>query len=709
MKVKKLIIGYDLCSDYSRISCYNEKKKEPESICMAGDKISHQIPTVLFKDRLTGEWSFGEEALQNANEKDGWLFENFVAEYGEEPLICVYGEQYEKRELIETFVTLSLTLLNYYYPMNMIEAITFTTPELSQRLIADLKSLKSLPQLELSRIDAHSHIASYEYYALSQNKDLWRHDVGLFEYDSKGLAYYHLSISRRHLPIIVEASVFPLSAYLNYEDYKSCSDPELDRRFLEIVKEVMSQKIISTVYLCGEGFEEDWMNLSLKTLCMNRRVFKGQNLYAKGACYSGLIESQDAKQDNFMILNDDIVSKWVYIRGSHGRETIRYELVKAGDYWYNINQKVEFVLDQTDTVILYVRDVRTNKEIGIPLKLEALPARETKTTRIEFDLSFESSKVCNIVMRDAGFGSLFKATDKTWEKRLNIDEYEGQKAEEETGRLIICKPLPEKIPYYFTISGVKVYTIEELCYYIYNNIFAVHEEVFEEDLFYWLEKGVLQEKLARGMRNMKKANPSLKELVRYLLTYVDYYSEEECYQLMLIIDEFELQDPIESSKVEADNYIKYARYAEAITVYTNIIYQIEHDKDINITKPFKGDVYHNLGVAYMRLLNGNAAKEAFKKAYFLNRNKESLKSHLWALKLLNDESGFFDITEEYHLSEDFIKTVLEEYNRIFEDSKTNNQRYDNTMKRFSETSDAYNQEARAYIDELKQWYKGEGQ
>jgi len=708
MKIKHLIIGYDLCDDYSTISCYNEKKKEPESICMAGNKISHQIPSALFKDRMTGEWSFGEAALQNTNEKEGWLFENFVSEYEVTPFLCVYGEQYEKRELIEKFVALSLTSLNNYYPVNKVDVITFTIPELGQTLVTDLKALNKLPCFEESQISVQSHIASYEYYALSQNKDLWRHDVGLFEYDSKGLIYYHLTISRRHLPIIVEASSFPLSAYLNYEDYKYCSGPELDRRFLEVVKEVMNQKIVSTVYLCGEGFEEDWMNLSLKTLCTNRRVFKGQNLYAKGACYSSLLEKQEKKQNGFMILNDDIVSKWVYLCGSRGREKVTYELVKAGDYWYNINQGLDFILDQADTVNLYIRDVKTGNEIGIPLKLESLPVREPKTTRIQFSLSFESSKVLNIVMKDAGFGSLFRATDKVWKIRLNIDEYEGQKTEEEIGRLLIGKSLPEKVPYYFAISGVKVYTIEELCYYIYNNIYAITEDVFDEELFYWLEKCVLEEKLSKSLRNMKKTEPSLKELVRYLLTYVEYYSEEECYQLMLIIDEIQLQDPIESRKVEADNYIKYARYPEAINVYTSIIYQMEHHEDINITRIFKGNVYHNLGVAYIQMMNYEAAKEAFKKAYLMNQNKESLKSHLWALKLLNDETGFFDITTEYHLSENFIKTALDEYTRMIEASKPDSQWHDHAMKRFSGVyGDAYLQEARAYIDELKLWYKGD--
>jgi len=55
-------------------------------------------------------------------------------------------------------------------------------------------------------------------------------------------------------------------------------------------------------------------------------------------------------------------------------------------------------------------------------------------------------------------------------------------------------------------------------------------------------------------------------------------------------------------------------------------------------------------------------------------------------------------------------TVLDEYNRILAASKTNNQHYDNVKKRFSNIyDDTFDQEARAYIDELKLWYKGEEQ
>ena len=38
-KKNGLIVGIDLRDDFSQISCFNEKTKEPDSICYIGDKM----------------------------------------------------------------------------------------------------------------------------------------------------------------------------------------------------------------------------------------------------------------------------------------------------------------------------------------------------------------------------------------------------------------------------------------------------------------------------------------------------------------------------------------------------------------------------------------------------------------------------------------------------------------------------------------------
>lgn len=44
MEKQKLMVGYDLCTDYSQISYYNIEKDEPDSVELDGQA---EIPTVL--------------------------------------------------------------------------------------------------------------------------------------------------------------------------------------------------------------------------------------------------------------------------------------------------------------------------------------------------------------------------------------------------------------------------------------------------------------------------------------------------------------------------------------------------------------------------------------------------------------------------------------------------------------------------------------
>ena len=59
--------------------------------------------------------------------------------------------------------------------------------------------------------------------------------------------------------------------------------------FADIVERVFAGKIISAVYLLGNGFDGDWLKVSLQKLCRNRKVFAGKDMYSRGACYAGVV------------------------------------------------------------------------------------------------------------------------------------------------------------------------------------------------------------------------------------------------------------------------------------------------------------------------------------------------------------------------------------------------------------------------------------
>lgn len=704
--VTKLWTGYDLGNAYSQISCYNERRKETDSICLPGKKNAYEIPTCLSYNIKDGSWRYGEDASPKLGED--WIFlKDFLTDYEKEPQLLAGGQSFEKKELLFEFVSRSLELILRYYPHGKVEWLTFTARHFSKKLIFDLLELGTRLGISPGCLKIQGHVASYESYALCQPKELWSHDVGLFEYDDNGLSYCHLSISRRHSPMVVTPTVLDLSAYLSGEDYKNLSAPELDRRFLDVIKEVLGKRNISTVYLVGKGFEGDWMNVSLKTMCSNRKGFIGQNLFSKGACYNSMMEATQTKNQTFIGMCDEMVPVTVYLSVSRGKETFHVDLVKAGSDWYNVRESVEFILDGTDTVVFHVRDFSANRERLIPLKLENLPQRPDRTTRIRLHLEFEDAHICQVIMEDRGFGSLYPATDKTWKMRLNVVEYEDARDFKPQGRLILNRDVAEAVPYYFNVSGMKVYSVEELCYYIYENIYAVNLDTFGEDFFYWLETKMNEPVLSKGMKNLIKAGGTIKEVVRYVMNFVDYYHQDELKSLIGVMDEISRQNPTESRKLAADNYMRYCRYMEAVRSYCDVIYDMEHEAADDVTRDFKGNTWHNLGVCYTRLMNFKSARDCFKKAWRLNQNEESLKSLLWVSKLLGDETSFFDAVENSSMDEEEIQTVVDEFDNVQADSKTDkNDKMKAVREMFNEqSSQGFKAKRDSYLAGLKDWYR----
>lgn len=82
--------------------------------------------------------------------------------------------------------------------------------------------------------------------------------------------------------------------------------------------------------------KEIWAKISLKNLCHHRKGFIGSNIFSRGACYYSLTAAGLLEEGNFIALNEDVISKTIYIRGSRKREMMNLELVQAGQIWYDV-------------------------------------------------------------------------------------------------------------------------------------------------------------------------------------------------------------------------------------------------------------------------------------------------------------------------------------------------------------------------------------
>jgi tetratricopeptide (TPR) repeat protein len=293
--------------------------------------------------------------------------------------------------------------------------------------------------------------------------------------------------------------------------------------------------------------------------------------------------------------------------------------------------------------------------------------RPDKTGCFTMRFTFDDAEHCHIRVTDRGFGEFYPASEKTVERIFNMNDESLETAEvPESGRLIITESCRNTVPYYFNLSGMRVYTLEQLCYYIYHHIYTITPETFSDDLFYWIEKNIGDKGLVKRLREAKKNERTLKELVRLVLMSVDYYSKTEIAELQKTIEEIEMQNPVEARKVEADNYLRYGRNLEALSVYKKVEWMMENTDEI-VTDEFQGNVYHNMGIAFARLANGEAALSCFKRAYELNESEASRDSWLMMLKLLGREEELHQETNRLLLSPELVDEIEQKLSELQED------------------------------------------
>ena len=156
------------------------------------------------------------------------------------------------------------------------------------------------------------------------------------------------------------------------------------------------------------------MGKSLAFLCNRRKVFMGQNLYTKGACYAAMEYARMSRVGDYLYAGPDMIEQnmgmQMIIRGH--REF--YPMISAGVNWYMARAECEFVLDDTSEVILYSKSME-GEELSHTVRLPGLPDRPNRATRLHLSLSFIGKRKCRVRVTDLGLGSLYPSSGKRWE------------------------------------------------------------------------------------------------------------------------------------------------------------------------------------------------------------------------------------------------------------------------------------------------------
>lgn len=195
--------------------------------------------------------------------------------------------------------------------------------------------------------------------------------------------------------------------------------------------------------------------------------------------------------------------------------------------------------------------------------------------------------------------------------------------------LILCHKKKAKSAYVIAQISRRIYTIEELCYYLCNHLYLIDYSIMNVQLCDWLDEELELSELADSLRRILEQNGSMEQFVMTILSYSSIYTNGELSQIQDVLERLKNQKTVEKQKYKADNLLKSGSVKSAIIAYREIIHG---ERDESVPGSFYGKVYGCLGAAYGRLFLYEEAARMYKAAYQICEEKSMLKAHLYACR-----------------------------------------------------------------------------
>ena len=190
--------------------------------------------------------------------------------------------------------------------------------------------------------------------------------------------------------------------------------------------------------------------------------------------------------------------------------------------------------------------------------------------------------------------------------------------------------------------GRKLYSVEELCFFLQENAYLLDESFLKEELGSWLEEECELKELGEELKRGAKKKIPLKNWVGILFDYTGFFEPEEVQEILRIIALGEKSSIYEKRKAGADALVKKGYYRAALEKYRDIL-RILPDQEEQI----KGHLLHGCGVCLANMFYYHQAGEVFLKAYEITKRTESYSQYLWTRRLAVNQGEYLDFLREH--------------------------------------------------------------
>lgn len=229
---------------------------------------------------------------------------------------------------------------------------------------------------------------------------------------------------------------------------------------------------------------------------------------------------------------------------------------------------------------------------------------------------------------------------------------------------ILCQTQRADIPYFIENISMNVYSIEELCYYLYHNLYLIDQTIINERLCIWLQEELNLPALAAKIRPNLGKFACAEDILYPIFKEINYLTYEELKALNVKLQELNAEALAVREKRKADALMDHEMYVHAIQVYQGILKRENLDK---IREGLAEEVYHNLGCAHSYMFQMEKALDCFKKAYDASGNRKSLESYLTAFRIIRSSAEYEKLTKALEVDAQMLRDIenkIEDFSKL---------------------------------------------
>lgn len=139
---------------------------------------------------------------------------------------------------------------------------------------------------------------------------------------------------------------------------------------------------------------------------------------------------------------------------------------------------------------------------------------------------------------------------------------------------ILCQVKRAKLPYYIENISTNIYSIEELCFYFYHNIYLLDSTILNEELCFWIRDQLGLKKLADNLyKHLDDDDMKVGDFILPVFKEINYLSLEEFRKLNQQIQQLAKEPEVLRQKRKGDYLMEHGKYVNAIKVYQKALRQ----------------------------------------------------------------------------------------------------------------------------------------